>query len=152
MQLCRCSRSIPERRLCRRRVLDPHEGAVRGSEQKIGVNQGTEERRAGRRIEVPETLGLLFRQPQSGHFQELSLHPPEHVFRSARLLGHTPSPLKIKPGGNSTVERATDVPQDISDSRQGAGIRFEKNVGFLDDSMIRENLRAGSMSSVCPRV
>jgi hypothetical protein len=63
-------------------MLHAHERAVTRLEQKVRIDQLTQERRARGGIEAPQALRLRLRQPKSRHFEKFSLHPTKDlVFR-----------------------------------------------------------------------
>jgi hypothetical protein len=68
-------------------VLDTHERAITGSEQKLRFDQGAEQSVTRCGIEPPQAARLRFRESQSRHFEELSLNPPEHFLCRIILLG-----------------------------------------------------------------
>jgi hypothetical protein len=61
-------------------VLHTHERAITCFEQKLRVDQRTEQGVTRGRIEPPQATRLWFRESQTRHFEELTLDAPEHFF------------------------------------------------------------------------
>jgi hypothetical protein len=67
-------------------VLDAHERTAVGSEEKLCVDEGTEQGDARRFIEAPEPACLSLGKAQTRHLHEFALDPSQHfVVRSHRL-------------------------------------------------------------------
>jgi hypothetical protein len=60
-------------------VLRSHEGSVTCPEEKLGVNEGGQQRVAGCAIEAPQPLRLCGGQTQAGHLDVFALHTLKHV-------------------------------------------------------------------------
>jgi hypothetical protein len=65
-------------------LIGPHECAVAGAKQELGVNECTEQRITRGAVETPEPLRLRGRQSQSGHLDVLALNASQYVVK--RLL------------------------------------------------------------------
>jgi hypothetical protein len=92
-------------------MLDTHERAITGSEQKLRFDQGAEQSATRCRIEPPQAARLRFRESQSRHFEELSLDPPEHFLQRMILLGrHLGTPCL---GLERSDPGATDMPPTV---------------------------------------
>jgi len=61
-------------------VLSAHEGSIPCLKQELGVDERSKQRSALRRVESPESPCLRFSQPQTRHFQKLTLDAPKHFF------------------------------------------------------------------------
>ena len=82
-----------EIRRCPRRsplALDPRNGARRRPSQELGPDEHVDHVVAGRRIETPQTRGLLGGQPQAGHFEKLMAHSIRERVNFHRRHNHTP--------------------------------------------------------------
>jgi hypothetical protein len=61
-------------------VLSAHEGPIPCLKQELGVDERSKQRSALRRVQSPEAPRLRFSQPQTRHFQKLTLDAPKHFF------------------------------------------------------------------------
>jgi hypothetical protein len=142
-KLLRHQAAAPARAQCRRhgrRLIHAHERAVARSKEKVRLDQRAEERDARCGVESPQAARLRLGQSQSRHFEELSLHAPEHIVgRSCRLGRHDGYlPGFDLPG--MVVEGATHVPRSFRDRTR----EFRPELGRPRES---RPAQAGQMAS-----
>ena len=69
-------------------MLSAHEGPIPCLKQELGVDERSKQRSALRRVQSPEAPCLRFSQPQTRHFQKLTLDAPKHFFIGSDGLCH----------------------------------------------------------------
>jgi hypothetical protein len=72
-------------------VVGPHKGSVTCAEEKVRVDERSQQRVASRPIQPPQTLRLSRRQAESWHFDVLALNPPHDVIERLMLCCHRSS-------------------------------------------------------------
>src|SRR6185369_9289810 len=94
-----------------------HKTAVPSSEQKLCINQCTEQRIASGPVEAPEPLRLRRRQPQPGHLDVFALDASQYVVK--RLCWHlsgSPIPnLSSRCRGMSNAHATAVRPERLSE-------------------------------------
>jgi hypothetical protein len=73
-------------------LIGPHECPITRAEEKLRIDEGTEQRVTRSAVEAPQPLRLRRRQPQSRHFAILALNPSQYVVKRL-LCFHEPSPF-----------------------------------------------------------
>jgi len=85
--------AFPERGFDRSRLIDAHEGAITRSEQKLRLDQCTEQCVTRCRIESPQASRLRLSESQSRHFKVLTLYAPKHFVVRWKSLRHQNPPI-----------------------------------------------------------
>src|SRR5690349_17184878 len=109
------------------RLIGPHKRTVPSSEQKLCIDQCTEQRIASGPVEAPEPLCLRRRQPQSGHLGVFALDASQYVVKRLLCWHLRGSPIpnlssrcREKSNAHATAlhaERLMDVASDRSRNR-----------------------------------
>src|SRR5207237_10280874 len=108
--LCRGDllRTRSQRSSQRRRLFDPHEGAVARSEQKVGIHKRLQQHFADVVIEAPQPPRLRFSESQTWHLEKFTLHAPERLLNAMRRLRRH----------DSFLRRSADLPGSSGEARE----------------------------------
>jgi hypothetical protein len=95
-------------------MFDTHERPIARPKQKLGIDQGAEQRVARCVIEPPKASRLRMCQAQPGHLEKFALDAPEHFVgpSSDGLWRHTLAPSLIARGNAKQSSNActTGIP------------------------------------------
>jgi hypothetical protein len=89
-------------------LIGPHECPITRTEEKLRIDEGTEQRVTRSAVEAPQPLRLRRRQPQSRHFAILALNLSQYVVKRL-LCFHEPSPFSRLDDG-AVCDGATRMP------------------------------------------